>query len=70
MRVLLEEVVLDFPGVVDAEAIGELDLVESFVEEALFVAFAPGAWKLMLVEDAELHLTTSLAQRGVSWQKD
>mgnify|MGYP003694086097 CR=1 FL=1 len=34
VRVLLEEVVLDFPGVVDAELVGELDLIERLLELA------------------------------------
>jgi hypothetical protein len=42
VRVLLEEVVLDLPRVVDAEAVGELDLVERLLEEALLVASAQG----------------------------
>ncbi len=55
VRVLLEEVVLDLPGVVDAELVGELDLVERFLEEALLRALGPRPRKLVLVEDPELH---------------
>ena len=55
VRVLLEEVVLDLPGVVDPEPVGELYLVEGLVEEAELVSLLPGAWQLVLVEDSELH---------------
>jgi hypothetical protein len=43
VRVLLEEVVLDLPCVVDAEPIGQLDLRERVLEEALLAAVLPGA---------------------------
>jgi hypothetical protein len=43
MRILLEEVVLDLPRVVDAEAVGQLDLRERVLEEALLAAVVPGA---------------------------
>ena len=33
VRVLLEEVVLDLPGVVEAEPVGELDLLQRLVEQ-------------------------------------
>ncbi len=55
VRVLLEEVVLDLPGVVDAEAVGELDLVERVLEQLELAAVAPGPRELVLVEDAEFH---------------
>ena len=54
--VLLEEVVLDLPGEVDAEPVGELDLVESLLKESELVPVSPRARQLMLVEDAEFHL--------------
>ncbi len=53
--VLVEEVMLDFPRVVDAEPVGELDLFEGLVEEALLVAVAPRSRELMLIENSELH---------------
>jgi len=43
-RVLLEEVVLDLPGVVDAEPIGQLDLCERVLEQTLLATGLPGAW--------------------------
>ena len=42
VRVLLEEVVLDLPRVVDAELVGELDLVERVLEEPLLAPSAQG----------------------------
>ena len=42
VRVLLEEVVLDLPGVVDAEPVGQLDLRERVLEQALLAAVVPG----------------------------
>src|SRR4030095_4969914 len=55
VRVLLEEVVLDLPGVTEAEPVGQLDLGERVLEQALLVALAPRPRQLVLVEDAELH---------------
>ena len=50
-----EEMVLDFPGVVVVELVGQLHLIERVLIELTFVVHAPGAWKLQLVEDAEFH---------------
>ena len=55
MRVLLEEVVLDLPHVVDPDAVGQLDLLERVVDELLLVVRAPRPGELVLVEDAEPH---------------
>src|SRR5262249_39450976 len=55
MGVLLEEMVLDLPGEVDAEPVGELDLVERLLEEPEFVAVMPRPGELVLVKDAEFH---------------
>ena len=49
--VLLEEVMFDFPGVVDAEIVGELDLIEGVLEELLLLTLAPGLGQLVFVED-------------------
>ena len=46
---------LDLPRVVDAEPVGELDLVERLVDQAVLVVALPGTRQLVLVEDAELH---------------
>ena len=56
VAVLLQEVVLDLPHVVDAEPVGELDLVERVLEQSVLLAVVPGPRQLVLVEDAELHL--------------
>src|SRR5690606_24789450 len=53
--VLLEEVVLDLPDVLDAEAVGVLDLVERVGDELLLAALGPRPRQLVLVEQAELH---------------
>ena len=55
VRVLLEEVVLDLPHVLDAELVGELDLVERVLDELVLASLVPGPAELVLVEDAELH---------------
>ena len=47
---------LHLPGVVDAEPVGQLHLVQRVLEQALLGALGPRARELMLVEDAELHL--------------
>ena len=60
MAVLLEEVVLDLPHVVEAEGVGQRDLVEGVVEEAVLGVFVPRATDLVLVEDAELHRDWSM----------
>jgi len=57
VRVLLEEVVLDDPHAVDADAVGELDLLERLVHDPPLVAVDPGAGRLVLVEQSELHAT-------------
>src|SRR5439155_22885612 len=53
--ILLEEVVLYLPRVVDAEAVGELHLVERILEQLQLGAVLPGPRELVLVEDPELH---------------
>jgi hypothetical protein len=55
VRVLLEEVVLDDPHAVDADAIGVLDLLERLVHHPPLVAVLPRAGNLVLVEESELH---------------
>ena len=42
VAVLLEEVVLDLPHVLDAELVGELDLLERVLDEALLGVVVPG----------------------------
>jgi hypothetical protein len=55
VRVLLEEVVLDFPGVVVAEFVGELDLGERVLQELVLALGPPRPGQLVLVEDSEFH---------------
>ena len=55
MRVLLEEVVLDFPDEIEAHAVGELDLLERVGDELSLAVVPPRARQLVLVEDAEAH---------------
>ena len=42
MRIFFEEVVFDLPRVIEAEAVGQLDLMERLVKEVAFVALVPG----------------------------
>ena len=47
VRVLLEEVVLDLPHVVDAERVGELDLLERVLDQLVLAVLAStgrGSW--------------------------
>jgi hypothetical protein len=55
VRVLLEEVVLDLPDHVEADAIGDLDLLEGVLEQPVLGVLAPRPGELVLVEDAEAH---------------
>ena len=55
VAVLLQEVVLDLPDVLDAERVGQLDLVERVRDQLVLGAVVPGSPDLVLVEDAELH---------------
>ena len=62
VRVLLEEVVLDLPHGVEAELVGQLDLVEGVLDELPLGVLGPGPRQLVLVEDAELHGTPRFCQ--------
>ena len=53
MRIFLEKMVLDFPSVVDAELVGELDLIKRLPKQPVLVALVPRPRKLVLVENAE-----------------
>ena len=56
VRVLLEEVVLDLPDVVEADPVGQLHLGERVLEERVLGALAvPGAGILVLIKDSETH---------------
>ena len=55
VRVLLQEVVLDLPDVVDPEPVGQLHLLESVGQQPALVGLARGAGELVLVEEAKPH---------------
>src|SRR5712671_5211184 len=55
VRILLEKMVLDFPGIVDAELVGEFDLIERLLKQPVLVALVPRPRKLVFVENAEFH---------------
>ena len=55
VRVLLEEVMLDLPHVVEAELVGQLDLLQRVLQEPVLGALGPRAGQLELVEDPESH---------------
>src|SRR6202158_3895871 len=54
-RILLEKMVLDLPGIVDAELVGEFDLIERLLKQLVLVALVPRPRKLVFVENAEFH---------------
>ena len=62
--ILLEEVVLDHPGVVVAEPVRELNLGERVLEDLVLAPLRPGPRDLMLVEDAEPHPRAPLNARA------
>src|SRR5437660_1275738 len=66
MRVFFEEVVFDFPGVVNAQAIRQLHLLQRFLKQLLLGAIRPRAWQLMLIENAELHAMSFHRAHGLS----
>jgi hypothetical protein len=51
-KLLLQQVVLHLPEVVDAEAVGQLDLLQRVGEEAVLVAWRPRPRELVLVYPA------------------
>ena len=55
VRIFLEEMMLDHPGMVVAEPVGGLQLRQRILIEPEFVARHPGARQLQLVKDAEFH---------------
>ena len=50
---------LDLPGMVVAQAVGELDLVQRVLVEPVLVALFPGARQLQFIENAEFHGASS-----------
>jgi len=55
MRVFLEEMVLDLPDVIDADPVGEFDLLKRVAIEPLLGVFFPRLRQLVLIEKPELH---------------
>src|ERR1700693_5875144 len=55
MRVFFEEVMLDFPHVVDAELVRELDLVERVTKQLQLRTLFPRTRQLMLIKSSQLH---------------
>src|SRR6186713_2052794 len=66
VAVLLEEVVLDLPHVVEAERVGERALLERIAEQLVLGVVSPWPGQLMLVEEAELHRGSSHGGRSVA----
>jgi hypothetical protein len=46
---------LDLPGVVVAQPVGELDLAERILQQLVLAPGTPRPRELVLVEDAEFH---------------
>src|SRR5215831_14522861 len=55
MRVFLKKVVLHLPGIVNPQAVCQLDLIQRVLEEAELGTWLPGTRQLMLIEDPEFH---------------
>ena len=58
--VFVQEVMLHLPGVIEAQFVGQNDLGQRILEQAMLVAIVPGAGKLKLVENAKAHGCGSL----------
>ena len=55
---------LILPDVIEAEPVREFDLVQRFVKQAGLEVGVPGTRQLKLVEQAELHMVSSLRGSG------
>src|SRR5438045_9225417 len=55
VRIFFEKMMFDFPCVIDAELVGELDLIERLLKKPELVALVPRPRKLMFVENPEFH---------------
>ena len=67
VRVLLEEVVLDGPCVVEPQAIGQLDLAQRVLQHLILALLTPRPGNLHFVEDPELHARSPLT--GLGWDR-
>jgi len=66
MRVFLKEVMLDCPHRIEAEFIGERDLFEAIIEDALFGFAVPWTRHRNFVEDSKFHGLTSTLRRFIA----
>src|SRR6266705_1533415 len=66
MRVFFEKMMFDFPGVVNAQAICQLHLLQRFLKQLLLGTICPRAWQLMLIENTKLHAMSFRATHGAS----
>ncbi len=53
--ILLEKMMFDQPHVIDADLVGQFDLIQRFLEAVVLGIRPPRAGQLMLVEDPKLH---------------
>jgi hypothetical protein len=53
--IFLEKMMLNHPGVVNAQSIRQFYLIEGVLEQLLFRTHFPGAGQLQLIENAEFH---------------
>ena len=53
--VLIEEVMLDGPGVVDTEIIGQLDLLDGLLDQLVLGSLAPRLRQLQLIKNTKSH---------------
>ena len=69
VRILLQEVVLDLPDVVEAQLVGQLDLVERVLEQLVLRPVGPGPRQLVFVEDAEAHRASLPIYAGAEYHQ-
>ena len=60
MRIFFEEMVLDFPGIIEAKPVGQFHLFKRLVKKITLVALVPRPRQLQLVENAKAHIHPSL----------
>src|SRR2546423_15247608 len=65
MRIFFQKMMFDFPCVIDAELVGELDLVERLLKKPELVTLVPWPRKLMFVENPEFHWAS---RHGSCWR--
>lgn len=58
--IFLEKMMLNYPGVVNAQSIRQFYLIVGVLEQLLFRTYFPGARQLQLIENAEFHGRLSL----------